>query len=229
MNFRDKETVILKGTHKRPTFLVGIPTLGIVSINFHIAAQRLQMPVNALVESMVVINEEIGNAREQMAQYYISLPESKRPQYLFFLGDDMLPEWDSLINLWKAMKDSSYDVMAGLYYLKSDPPVPILWKTEIDGQLEEGKHFKLGEIVDSDICGMDFTLIRPEALRKMKPPYFLTGPTPATDDEGNKTGGVWTHTEDAYFCRKLIEAGGKVGVHTGVRIGHMDIHTGQIY
>lgn len=229
MNFREKETKVLKGTHKRATFLVGIPTFGMVSIDWHIAAQRLQMPVNALVESMVIKNMEVGEAREQMAQFYMSIPEAKRPQFLFMFGDDMMPTWDALINLWQDFKDSDYDVMAGLYYLKSDPPIPILWKTEIDGPLMPDKHFKMGDIVDSDICGMDFTLIKPSAFKRIKPPYFLTGPSKATDKKGNETGGVWTHTEDAYFCRKVLQAGGKVGVHTGVRVGHLDVNTGQIY
>ncbi|HDK42879.1 MAG TPA: hypothetical protein ENG87_05850 [Candidatus Pacearchaeota archaeon] len=223
MNFREKETHIIKGTHKRPTFLVAIPTFGMVHISFHIAAQRLQMPTNAAIESIVTIKKEIGEAREYIINYYLSKSDDIRPDYLFFLGDDMLPPWDALINLHHIMTTENWDVLSGLYYIKQDPPKPILWRDGIVGHLQEGVHYKLDETVISDIAGMDFTLIKPDILKKINPPYFRTGPT-LTD-----TGGVWTHTEDAWFCKKVKEAGGRIGVATSIRIGHININTGEIY
>ncbi len=229
MNFRDTETVVLKGTHKRPSVMVAIPTLGMVSINFHIAAQRLQMPTNAHVESMVVINKEIGEARNEIAKYYMSRPADSRPEFLFMLGDDMVPNSLVFIKLWEDMRNSDYDVMSGLYFFKSETIIPILWRTSIDGHLQEGVHYKMGDIVDSDIAGMDFTLIRPSAFERIKEPYFKTGPSLTADSLGNPTGGIWCHTEDAYFCRKVIDAGGKVAVHTGCRIGHYNNFDGGVY
>lgn len=226
MNFRGSETVVKRGTHRRPSLLTCIPTFGMVSIDFHIAAQRLQVPVNCRNESMVIVNEEIGVARNEFAKHILSYPKDKRPEYLFCLGDDMLPQWSHLIELWKEMRTGKWDVLAGLYFLKQEPPVPILWRNEIDGFLEEGIHYKSGEVVDSDICGMDFTLIRPEIFEKMKEPYFKTA---FTDKTENMKGGIWLHTEDAFFVKNAKEVGARVGVHTGVRVGHIDISTGVVY
>ncbi len=124
------------------------------------------------------------------------------------------------------MRTGKWDVLAGLYFLKQEPPIPILWRDEIDGFLEEGIHYKAGEVLESGIAGMDFTLIRPEIFEVMEEPYFKTA---FTDKTENTRGGVWLHTEDAWFCKKVIELGGRVGVHTGVRVGHIDVETGVVY
>jgi hypothetical protein len=40
---------------------------------------------------------------------------------------------------------------------------------------------------------------------------------------------IVTYTEDVYFLAKVRAAGGRAGVHTGVKVGHYDINTGMIY
>lgn len=215
----------LQGDFKRPTFLKVLPTFGKLDISFHVAAQRLMMPANALVEALTIVGEEVGIARNKAMEKVLNLPESHRPDFIFFYGDDMIPGYDALLKLWDiARKDPTWDILACLYYIKQDVyPVPILWRDEIPGFLEEGKHYQLGETVASDICGMDFTLIRPKIFEKIIPPWFKTGPTETA------TGGVWLHTEDAWCVRKVKDAGGKIGVATSVRVGHLDIRTGEIY
>jgi hypothetical protein len=223
LNFRNAEINVSKGSHKRPDILVAIPTLGMVHIAFHVAAQRLQVPTNAKLESMIIINKEVGEARDEVAKYVVQKPKEQRPDYIFFLGDDMLPEWNHLIMLYDIAVTENWDVLSALYYIKQDPPTPILWREGIVGTLKEGVHYKLGETVVSDIAGMDFTLIKPDILDKIEPPRFKTGPTQ------NETGGVWSHTEDAWFCKKVKEAGGRIGVATSVRVGHMKIDTGEVF
>lgn len=221
MHFDKSDTAI--GTHKRATFFKVLPTFGKLDVAFHVAAQRLVMPVNALVEAFTIIGEEVGVARQKAIEMYMRL--AKPPELIFFYGDDMIPRYDALIRLWDIMRKETWDVLAAFYYVKQDfYPTPILWRDEIPGFLEEGIHYELGETVDSDICGMDFTLIRGDILKKIDPPYFKTGPT---FDEDTK--GLWVHTEDAWFVRKVKQAGGRVGVATSVRVGHLDVTTGEIY
>ncbi len=241
MHLSSVETV--QGAHRRPTFLKVLPTFGKLDIAFHVAAQRLIMPVNALVDSIsitmsndgwqgdsgvdavVIRQEEIGRARNLVMERVLSVPQEQRPEFIFFFGDDMIPGFDCLLNLWEAArKDPTWDVLAALYYVKQDYwPVPILWREEVPGPLREGEHYQAGEVVASDICGLDFTLVRPEIFEKIPPPWFKTGPTET------ETGGIWLHTEDAWMVRKVKDAGGKVGVHTGVRVGHLDVRTGEVY
>lgn len=218
----DKSTVS-RGAHRRATFLKVLPTFGTIDVAYHVAAQRLIMPVNALVESFTIVGKEVGEARNEAVHFWRS--RSPKPEFLFFFGDDMIPHYDSLIKLWEIMRTESWDVLAGHYYIKQDfYPIPILWREEIPGYLREGEHYQPGETVDTDICGLDFTLIRPEILEKIEPPWFKTGPTKMND-----RGGVWCHTEDAWFVRKIKDAGGRVGVATSVRVGHLEVSTGEIF
>jgi hypothetical protein len=225
-----RETMV--GTHKRITILVGFPTgvsecprcgqhLDMLPVAFHIASQRLQTPVNSRIEAITTSATEVGEARDYIAKCLVAM--NPRPEFLFFIGDDMIPQWDALIRLWQSMQTMDYDVLGALYYLKQDPPTPILWRKEIAGPLMENVHYKPGEIVDSDICGMDFTLIRSSIFDKIQPPYFKTGPTEFEDKS------LLVHTEDAWFCQKVFQAGGRVGVHTGVRVGHLNTKTGVVY
>jgi hypothetical protein len=41
--------------------------------------------------------------------------------------------------------------------------------------------------------------------------------------------GVVLHTEDVWFYDQAKNLGAKIGVHTGVRVSHLDVKTGLIY
>ena len=141
----DKETEVVTGDHQRASFLVAIPSLGMVPIEFCVAFSALQMPVNCKTNSIVVTKTEVGVARDYVADFALSM--SPRPEYILFLGDDMLPPWDGLIKLYQEMKTGKWDVLAGLYFIKQDLPVPIIWRDDVDGWLEPYIHYQPGEVV----------------------------------------------------------------------------------
>jgi hypothetical protein len=228
-----KNAVIEHGNRRRPTFLVCLPTFGTIDIAHHVASQQLMPPVNATLESMVEVTEEVGVARQKFLQYFLN---TSRAEILFMLGDDMIPEWNAFIRLYKIFIKEDWDVLSALYFLKQDPPEPILRRTGIVGALEEGVHYKLGETVQSDLVGMDFVMIRRSFLeklvREMPPPYFRTSFAnldTEIEEEIAEFGGISMHTEDAYFCNKAKQVKAKIGVATSVRVGHLDVKTGQIY
>lgn len=225
------------GCHKKPNFLTVIPTLGMVPIEFVTAFGRLQMPVNALSGSLIVKGMEVGYARDYAVREALNL--ENRPEYIFFLGDDMLPPWDGLVSLHKAMETQEWDIVSGLYYWKGDPPTPLTWRKSQVGPLLPGVHFELGEIVDVDVTGMDFTLIKLSSLERMKVfhgggdefRWFRSGPDllKMKDSNGEWIQKVTQFTEDVWFCDLAKEAGLRIGVHSGVRVAHLDVKTGAIW
>lgn len=222
---------IVVGSHKRPHFITVVPTLGMVPIEFHIAASRLQSPVNAVSAMLAVKGMEVGNARNYaITEILKTIP---CPEYVFFLGDDMLPPWDGLVKLYEAISTGEWDVLTGLYYWKGEPPTPLTWRKGKVGPLLPNIDFVLGEIVQVDVTGMDFTLIRTDSLRKMEPPYFKSGPGLAEELEEYRPhvpkDKVIQWTEDVYFCGKAIAKGLRVGVHTGVRVAHLSVKDGSIW
>ena len=219
-----EKSSIVKGDHKRIVLLKVLPTFGKLDIAFHLASERLVMPINSLVEALTIVGKEIGEARNYAIKSVLDRPPEKRPDFIFFLGDDMIPEPLDLVHLYEIAKKERWDILAGLYYVKQDVyPIPILWREEIPGLLVEGQHYQPGETVESDICGFDFTLCRPEIFEKMEYPWFKSGPTI------DELGGVFVHTEDVWAARGCQKAGGKVGVATSVRVGHLDVNTGEVY
>lgn len=208
-------------------------TFGMIPVEHYVAALRLARPLNCRMDLMIqklpsmktIKSTEIGRARDLICREVLSYVI--KPEFIFFFGDDMIPEWWHLVKLYEEAIQNQWDILAALYYVKQDEvPQPILWREGMNGTLKEGIHYTAGEVVMSDIAGMDFTLIRPEIFKKMEPPFFRTGlePVPGAAEK------YWMHTEDAWFCRKVkYEAHGKIGVHTGVRVAHYDVNTGEVY
>lgn len=221
------------GNHKRSHFLVCLLTLGMVPIEYHIASSRLAYPINGRASSVIVKRYEVGKARDYCVENLLKMPEENRPDYMFFFGDDMIPEADGLIKLHAEMLTGKWDVLTGLYYLKMDQPVPLTWRVGNVGYMYPGIHYKIGDVIDVDITGMDFTLISSAFLKKMQgmiePPYFKTGPGTMPYGDYYEKNDIVTYTEDVYFLAKVRECGGRIGVHTGVKVGHYDVNTGMIF
>lgn len=209
------------GGVRRQTFLIAIPTLGMVPIEFCVAFGRLQMPVNSVSSSLIIKGMEVAAARNHAASYTLSLLD--RPKYILFLGDDMLPPWDAVLALIDEMETGRWDILSGLYYAKQEPPFAVMWRKDILGPLKPGIHYVPGEVIWVDVCGMDFTAVRPEVFEHLEKPWFRTGPF-------SEDGKLFTLiTEDVYFCDRVRSAGGSIGVHTGVRVAHLYTKSGEVF
>jgi hypothetical protein len=214
--------------------MMALPTLGMVPIEFMFATGRLQMPINGCVFQHIVKKMEVGEARNKAAMDLMMIPKENRPEYLFFLGDDMIPDWNAFSTLYETMVEEKWDVLTGLYHMKGEPPTPLVWRDNHVGRMRPGIDFKIGERVWVDLTGLDFTLIRTSLLENMTPLYFKTGPSlrleipdrlePYIDPKS-----IVAHTEDVWFCSKAKLLGAKMGVHSGVRVGHFDVKTDAIY
>jgi hypothetical protein len=214
---------IVQGGHVPSTFLLAIPTFGTVPIEFVMAFGRMQMPMSSYCESLIAKGMEVGVARDYIAEKYQKM--NPRPLYLLFVGDDMLPPWNALLILYEEMKTDRWDVLSGLYFKKSMPPEPLIYRNDIAGPLEEGVHYRDGEVIHVDRTGLDFTLIRHnvfDVLGEDSRPWFKTGPT--QDGEN-----LCPHTEDTWFYDKCRAAGLKVGVHTGCKVGHFLKATQEVF
>jgi len=232
-----KETKIEEielGNHQRCNIMCTILTLGSVPIEFVVGFGRLQMPINGQVFQHVLKAIEVGKARNMAVEYLLAIPERDRPKWLFFFGDDMIPPWDGFVRLYEEAEKNQWDCLTGLYFVKSEPPTPLTWRNDHIGRLRPNVDYKVGEVIWVDLTGLDFTLIRTSLLEQMEPPYFKTGPSlrssiPNAISKYADHQSIITHTEDVWFYNKVKEMGGKIGVHTGVRVAHIDVKSGMIY
>jgi len=230
---------IILGSHQRCHIMCTVLTLGMVPIEFVVGFGRMQMPINGQVFQHIIKGVEVGKARNMAVEHIMSMPKDQRPRWLFFLGDDMIPPWDGFVRLYEEAEANKWDCLTGLYYWKGEPPTPLTWRNDHIGRLIPGKHFKMGEVIWVDLTGVDFTLIRVEMLERFAEefpdqPFFKTGPSlrsgmPEHIKEYALPESVVTHTEDVWFYGKVKQLGGKIGVHTGVRVAHLDVKTGLFY
>lgn len=222
------------GSHQRCHIMVGVPTLGMVPIEFVVGYGRLQMPINGQTFQVIKKGFEVGEARNMIVQDLLSIRKEDRPKYLFFYGDDMIPPWYGFVRLYEEAEKNKWDCLTGLYFWKGEPPTPLTWRDDHVGRLIPGVHFKVGEVIHVDMTGLDFTIIRTSLLEEMEPPYFKTGPSlrkviPKQVKDYANPESIVMHTEDTWFYGKAKKMGAKIGVHTGVRVAHFDNRSGCLY
>jgi hypothetical protein len=119
-----------------------------------------------------------------------------------------------------------FDAISGLYWLKSDPPVPMAFgsptrsRTKFDFRpVSVTAAVKKGSVVEVNGIAMGCALWRKDLFRKVsstqKEPWFKTTPN---------------FTQDLYFCRRAKrEVGARFGVHAGVRVAHYNPNTKQFF
>jgi hypothetical protein len=229
------ESIVI-GSHQKCHIFCVVPTLGMVPIEFVMGFGRMQMPINGQVFQHIIKGFEVGAARNRAVTDVLSIPKPDRPDWLFFLGDDMIPPWDGFVKLYEETVKNKWDCLTGLYYWKGEPPTPLTWRDDHIGRLIPGVHFTVGDAIHVDLTGLDFTLIRVSLLEEMEAPWFKTGPSLRADmpqavepyiDKANS--GIVMHTEDTWFYGRAKKVGAKIGVHSGVRVAHFDVRTGCIY
>lgn len=222
------------GSHQRCHIMTAIPTLGMVPIEFVVGFGRLQMPINGQVFQHIIKGFEVADARNQAVRDLLAIPKKDRPTWLFFYGDDMVPAYDGFVKLYEEAVANRWDCLTGLYYWKGEPPTPLTWRDDHIGRLRPGVDFKIGDTIQVDLTGLDFTLIRTSLLEELDYPWFKTGPSlrgevpQAIEPYMNKES-IIQHTEDLWFYGKVKKLGGKIGVDTKVRVAHFDSRSGMFY
>jgi len=132
-------------------------------------------------------------------------------EYLFFYDDDVIIPHDCIQSLLAC----EADVAAGLTYIRGYPFKPMAfrfkdkYRKELSNDIDVKKdRDSLTGFLPCDAVGFSCVLIRVELLRKLDPPYFVTG----------------THnTEDIYFCLKATAhyPNTSIVVNTNVKCGHL--------
>ena len=197
-----------------PGCLIGIPTLGVVDVEFMLSMANLQTPLNWRGTTYVLKGKPVAEARNQL----VELALEKGYQWLFFRDDDVLAAPEALNKLY-SLKTA---IAAGVVYGKQWPTHPMIFKWDEPGSMED---WKAGDVFEADWVGMGCTLINTEVFRAIEPPWFKTDPGSVVIEDG-EVKGIQCHTEDAYFCKKAEAAGFKPIVDTNVQCAHVDVKTG---
>jgi hypothetical protein len=135
--------------------------------------------------------------------------------YLLFLDSDMEAPTNTFHKLLSTMSETGAAMVAGHAYRRGYPYTST-WTKVLDGQVFQVDSDKNGRSSEIDSCGLAINLIDLRFVRThLKPPYFFQGQMLASDGSHCF---IW---EDAFFCKRVRETGGKIWAEPKVRAGHL--------
>ena len=127
---------------------------------------------------------------------------------------------------WQCPKGHrGFDAVSGLYFMKSDPPIPMAFGNPAEHKGRWGRidfhprsvkaAIKRRSVIEVSGIAMGCALWRKDLFRRVSQPWFASP-------------SGWT--QDLWFCKKAkSEAKARFGVHCGVRVGHYNPKTGVLY
>lgn len=203
----------------------GVMRLGRITPEWHWGRNLLIPPMGYNVAEIYADGMEVGVARTKACRKAVEMGM----KYLFFLDWDTIPPQDTLCKLVYHLENNpDYDIAAGMYWSKTKPPWPLLWR-----EWEQGASWDwtLGEVLKERVVGvpMGCTLLRVSLFQRLPPldPWFETINDTVTIDD---TTIPFRSTEDLKFCQKYgDELKGKILMDTGIQCVHIEPTTGVKY
>lgn len=191
--------------------VIGIPSFGMVSTYFYQAMKGQQFPLVSSAIDKVVLNKKIDEARNEIVDFALG----QNANYIFWVDDDVIPPGDAFLKLYTHQKD----IINGVYWSKSSPPMPLLFRNHLEGPYWD---WHVGDLIEIDAAGMGLTLVKTDVYRKIE--KEIGGPWYSTDYGSFKdmTQSPANNTEDLYFYWKARKAGYKIWADTSVQAMHFD-------
>lgn len=195
--------------------VIGTPTVGMVRMEWVQARFGQTIPTNfSLVDvhqfmnPYAPVNYQIADAENLTAKVVV---EGKFEWFLSW-EDDNLPPLNALVKINEYMIKGDVPVVGGLYFTKSLPPEPILYRGKGRGYFAD---WKLGDKVWVDGVPFGFTLIHGSIIKALwdeSPEYIVNGTVtrrvfdaPSESYVDPETGG-WMNqagTSDLAWCDRL--------------------------
>ena len=198
-----------------PLVLVGVPTLEGRPISWGWTENQYQLrfPLGSSHTRLRVQDAYVDDARNAICAQALAIGAD----YVFFVSDDVHVPSNAFIQLW-SHRDP---LVTGVYWDKSYPSFPYLWRGLLKGPFLD---WKVGEYVPVDVAGCDCLLIHTDVLRAIEPPWFSRE---WVFEPGQQISDI--ATEDFYFFTKARAAGFQLMADTIVQCGHEERSTGAIY
>lgn len=229
-----------------------LPTRGMIPLRVERSWWQMQWFMNTPRDMVDMQQMEVGAAYEAGFSIAMDNPRCKSYPWVWTYEEDNVQPSDVFHKLFGAMwkcidcgadmptdaqgnpaaawfcpnGHRGLDAVSGLYFTKSDPPMPMCFGDPGCEELEFrprdiSAQVAKGELVECNGIAMGCTLFRKDLFRSLSRPWFRT----LSGADSNAA-----YTQDLFFCRKAIAEGGiRVAVHTGVIVGHLDSETGRIF
>ena len=162
----DKNPYSVKGTWTN-RILIAVPCTGLVRMEWVMAKYGQIIPTNwSQVEMIQWMNTfapmeyALPDAENLIAKKVV---EGNYEWFLSLEQDNLIPP-DAFIRLNEYMTANKVPIVSGLYFTKSQPPEPIVYRGRGNGSF---RNFKLGDLIWADGIPFGFTLIHGSIIRAL--------------------------------------------------------------
>ena len=243
--------IVRSGRKPRNNILISTPSLGVVRLEWAMARWGQVIPCNwscGYVQTLLAMGYLVADAQNVAVKELVE----RNYEWLFLLEDDVMLQPDCFLKLDRYVKKGDIPVVSGLYYTKSEPSDPLVFRGRGNGCFTD---FKRGKKVWCDGVPTGCLLIHGSILRKMwedSEEYHLFGkdlrrvfetPRKVRFDPETKQYGKEIGTSDLYWCDRVMDGGylKKAGwskfakkkdpflVDTSIFCQHIDLNTGKQY
>jgi hypothetical protein len=230
--YKDSSTVIViptRGTYKSSD---GTDVRGLIHERVVSAWQALIAPMNQKRAMLFASGHEVGKAYDAMISNILAHPELKNWKYILTLEDDNIPPADAHIRLLESIEWGNYDAVSGLYFTKGEVNMPMAYGDPAEYARTGVLDFRprdvrealaAGQLLSVNGIAMGCALWRMDLFRDFPPPWYVT----LNDLVPGK--GIVGMTQDLSACRRWREAGKRFCVDMRVKVGHLDIPSGQLF
>ena len=199
--------------------LIGTPTTGLIRMEWVSARFSQVIPTNwshvdiwQFMSSYMPLNYQIADAENLIAKTVV---EGNYEWLLFIESDNLLPP-NTFRKMNEYMMSKKYPVVGGLYFTKSVPPEPMIYRGLGSGYFND---WKFGDKVMCDGLPFGCTLIHGDIIREIwkdSPEYSVNGQVTRRVFESPNEGwrdpisGAFlskSGTSDLNFFRRVIDGG----------------------
>lgn len=198
--------------------VVGIPSFGMVSTYFLQSRMAQQFPLVSSAIDKIVLNKPIAEARNEIVEYALE----QGANYIFWLDDDVVAPGDAFLKMFNHQKD----IVNGVYWSKSNPPMPLLFRNHLEGPYWD---WHVGDFIEIDAAGSGLTLVKTDVYRKIRDE--IGGPWYSTEYSSFQgvSSSPSNNTEDLYFYWKARKAGYKIWADTSIQAFHYEKNSQVLY
>lgn len=200
--------------------VLGVPSFGMVSTYFLQARAAMQFPLVSSVVDKIVLKKPIAEARNEIVEFALS----QGAHYIFWLDDDVIAPPDTFLKLLRHNKD----IINGVYWSKSNPAMPLLFRNHLEGPYY---NWHVGDLIEIDAAGNGLTLVKTDVYRKISKelgePWYSTEYLSFAGQQASFS--PPNNTEDLYFYWKARKVGYKIWADTGVQAFHFDKMNSVLY
>jgi hypothetical protein len=199
--------------------MIATATTGVIRMEWHQANVGMITPVNwsqvfasEPMNAWVALHYQVADAQNVLLKKAIE----RDFEWILYYEHDVLPPPDALLKLNKYIRDEEVPVVSGLYYTRSRPAEPLIFRGRGDSVYDR---FKIGQKVWASGVPTGFLLIHMGILREMwneSPEYqarnvitrrVFETPRRAHFSADLNQYSTFTGTSDLEWCNRVMEGG----------------------